>query len=114
MRRCAVGFVCLTLILVATVAEAQTPKQKADVEALIKLLKTSQDPKQRAAACNEITELASVKIALVKPAVPSLLDSLKDADVEVRRAAINTLSLVEPYAKDWVASVLPRAAEGED
>src|SRR5262249_11303955 len=43
-----------------------------------------------------------------------LLTALKDGAVEVRKAAVTTLTAVEPFGHDWTAHVLPLTAEGED
>jgi HEAT repeat protein len=108
MKRLIIALTCLVLVIGG--AAGQTAK---DVEEQIKILKTSKDAKQRVDACNELGELAQVKLSLVRPAVPHLLTALKDAEVEVRKAAISTLGFIEPYPREWVPNLLPLLADGE-
>lgn len=104
----------LLLSLGSTVAAQQAAKNKAGVDNLIKVLKTSKDAKQRAAAARDLGETALIRVSLVQPAEPALIDALKDADGEVRQAALQTLALLEPYRKNRVANLLELLKEGED
>jgi HEAT repeat protein len=114
MRRSLISLLGLILIVGSRAASAQTDKVKKEVEDHIKVIKTSKDPKNRAEAINGLAEIAEVKANLVKPAIPVLVASLKDSDVEVRKAAVGLLAGLEPYGKDWVPNLLGVLADGED
>src|SRR5262245_59610699 len=101
MKRLVIGFLCAFLALSGGI-QAQTAKQKEEVEAYIKALKSAKDPKARAGAANALSDLALVKTSLARPAEVTLIASLKDDSGEVRAAVVRALSLLEPYKKDRI------------
>ena len=91
----------------------QTPKQKEEVEGLVKALKTSKDPKTRVSAANQLTELGTVRTVLMRAAEPALIAALKDDNGEVRQAVVATLGLLEPYTKERIPALLPLLADNQ-
>jgi HEAT repeat protein len=112
MRRFVIGFICLLLAIAG--ANAQSEKVKKEVEEFIKVIKSDKDPKNRTEAINGLAEIAEVRVSLIKPAVPALVASLKDGDVEVRKAAVGVLGQMETYSRDWLPNLLGLLADGED
>jgi HEAT repeat protein len=76
-----------TLALAAPKAEQVPP--------LVEKLKKSKDPKERADAAREICHIGQVKAAFTKPAVPALVEALKDSDAGVRREVAITLGEIK-------------------
>src|SRR5262245_35529833 len=111
MKRLLVALTCLVLTVGGS--NAQTAKQKEDVERLIKSLTSAKDPKARAGAANALTDTAMVKTSLVRPAENALVAALKDEAPEVRGAAVRTLTLLEPYKKERIPNLLPLLKDGE-
>jgi hypothetical protein len=112
MKRSLPALACL-LFGIATV-NAQTAKLMKDVDEYIKIIKTDKEAKNRADAIGGLAEVAEVRAALIKPAVPVLVAALKDSAVEVRKGAVGLLAGIEPYDKGWVPNLLGLLAEGED
>ena len=112
MKRLAIGLTCLLLGLSGG-ASAQV-KSKAEVDDLVKVLKTSKDPKGRAAAANELAQTGLVRLALIRPTEPALIDALKDENQEVRGAALGVLGLLTPYKKERIPNLLLLLKDGEN
>jgi len=101
------------LVLGVSASGQQIAKTKTEVDGLIKTLKTAKEGKQRAAAARSLGETAQVRVALARPAEATLIDALKDADAEVRLAAVQTLETIEPYKKDRIPGLLGLLKDGE-
>jgi HEAT repeat protein len=88
-----IGFGCLLLLILsqAKYAPAQSPK----AQALIKDL-ADKNPKVRAQAAVDIGDLADVRLADAKAALPKLKELQKDPDAAVRKAVIEALGKIEP------------------
>ena len=87
------GLGLLAMVLVGEIA-AQTKKKGPE---LIKEL-ADKNPKIRAAAAQDLGELADIRINDVKPAIPTLKEMLKDTDPNVRKAVVESLGKIEPDA----------------
>jgi HEAT repeat protein len=114
MKRLVAGFTCLLLVFAVSPVRSQTAKLEKEVADYIRILKTSKDGKTRADAVAGLIEIAEIRAGLVKPAIPVLVASLKDAEVEVRKGSVNLLAAIEPYSKDWVPNLKGLLADGED
>jgi HEAT repeat protein len=112
MKRLAIGLTCLLLGLSGG-ATAQV-KTKAEVDDLVKVLKTSKDPKARVSAANELAQTGLVRLALIRPTEPALIEALKDENQEVRGAALGVLGLLTPYKKERVPNLLLLLKDGEN
>ena len=65
---------CTGLAFLATGGvSGQTPKQKAEVENLLKILKDAKDPKARAGAANQLSDLGQIRTVLIRAAEPAVL-----------------------------------------
>jgi hypothetical protein len=104
----------LTVALSASLAEAQANKLAKAVQDHINTLKTSGKAEERVAAINGILEVADLKIAVAKPAIPALVAALKDADANVRRTAAAVLAALQPEAAQVVTPLTALLADGED
>ena len=100
------------LLLIGSGASGQTKQKEA--EGHLKTLQTSKDAKARAEAANQLAELGQVKITLIRPAEPALVDALKDENGEVRQAALRALGVLEPYKKERIPVLLPLLKDGEN
>lgn len=109
-----VAALALSLFLFGAGVQGQTAKQKEQVDALVRQMKTAKDPKARAGAANELTNLGMVRTAIIRAAEPALVDALKDDNPEVRLAAIGTLGVLEPYTKERIPNLLPLLKAGEN
>src|SRR5580698_5929520 len=91
-------FILLTglAFLIGNGLSGQTPKQKEELESLVRVLKTAKDPKARVNAANEMAQLGLVRITLIKAAEPTLIAALKDDNGEVRQAVVGALIVLEP------------------
>ena len=101
------------LFLIGNGVSGQTAKQKAELDALIKVLQTAKDPKARVNVANEMTQLGLVRVTLIRGAEPALIAALKDDNGEVRQAVVGALIVLEPYKKDRVANLIPLLKDGE-
>jgi len=82
----------LTLLALAPYARAD---KKDDVARLMKELK-AKDAKTRIGAAEELGHIGQIKKSLTEPAVPGLIEAMKDSDAGVRKAAANALGKVDP------------------
>jgi len=99
---------CLALLLTAGSQFDRAQGQSKKTNELIKLL-GDRNPKTRQSAAAEIAELATVKLAEARFALPALRDIVrKDADAAVRLAALDALGKIEP---DRHAAVLLDAVQ---
>src|SRR5262249_54035965 len=103
----------LTALLISVSALLAAPL-KEEAEDALKILKNSKDPKARAAAAKQLGQIAEIRAALVKPALQSLVDALKDADGEVRLAAVGALGYLGPFDKEVVPNLNGLLKEGEN
>jgi HEAT repeat protein len=85
------------LVLLALVPAAMADK-KEDVARLMKELK-SKDVKTRIAAADDLGHIGQIKKSYAEPAVPALIETLRDTDAGVRKAAANALGKVDPDVK---------------
>jgi HEAT repeat protein len=92
LKRISVGVALLALVPPA-VAD-----KKEDVARLMKELK-SREVKTRIAAAEELGHIGQIKKSLAEPAVPALIDALRDSDTGVRKAAAEALGKVDPDVK---------------
>ena len=69
--------------------------KKDDVVRLMKELK-AKDAKTRISAAEELGHIGQIKKSLTEPAVPGLIDAMKDTDAGVRKAAADALGKVDP------------------
>src|SRR5260370_25683066 len=69
--------------------------KKDDVARLMKELK-AKDAKTRISAAEELGHIGQIKKSLTEPAVPGLIDAMKDTDAGVRKAAADALGKVDP------------------
>lgn len=100
-------------LLLAGVTQAQVTRTQMDVEKAIKIVKGDKDVKNRVDALGRLAEAALVRTALVKPAIPVLVEAMADPSVEVRRAAANVLGLANQEHKT-VAPVLIKALDKKE
>jgi HEAT repeat protein len=113
MHKLAALLTCGFLLAAAAATHGQATRSQKDVEKALKILKEDKDAKNRAEAINQMGEVALVRTALVKPAIPALVDAMADPAVEVRRAAANLLGLVNQEHK-LVAPVLIKALDKKE
>ena len=107
MKRLVAGLTCMLLIVASfQKATAQASKTQKEVDAAVKVLKTDKDPKARAAAIGDLATIGNVKTSYLKPAIPALIDGLKDADGNVRRGAAQVLGLIGVEAKSAVPGLI--------
>jgi HEAT repeat protein len=104
----------LTGILTAAPATAQVSKLQKAVQDHVNTLKTSTSAEARVAAINGLLEIADVKRSVAKPAIPALVDALKDANANVRRSAAAVLASLEPEAAQVVTPLTALLADTED
>ena len=89
--------IAVALGILAFVPAAVADK-KDDVARLMKELK-SKDVKTRIAAADDLGHIGQIKKSYTEPAVPALIDALRDTDAGVRKAAANALGKVDPDVK---------------
>ena len=92
LKRIGAGLVLLALV------PAAVADKKDDVARLMKELK-SKDVKTRIAAADDLGHIGQIKKSYTEPAVPALIEALRDTDAGVRKAAANALGKVDPDVK---------------
>jgi HEAT repeat protein len=101
------------LLAAAARGPAQLVRAQKDVENAVRTLKTDKDAKNRVEALARIAEVAQVRIAFIKPAMPALIEAMADPAAEVRRAAANVLGLAN-QEHDKVVPVLIKALDKKE
>jgi HEAT repeat protein len=69
----------------------------------IKAVQEDKDAKVRLTSATELAKLAQINAEQAKPAIPALVEALKDDNTEVRKAALTALGFAKPDA----GTVLP-------
>jgi len=85
------------IILVMFVSSALADK-KDDIARLMKELK-SKDVKTRISAADDLGHIGQVKKSYTEPAVPALIEALRDPDAGVRKAAATAVGKIDPDVK---------------
>lgn len=99
VRNLLAACLCGLVWLPAGVGHAQSPDDDRNVPKQLKRL-ASKDPKERAAACENIGAVGEVRAADAAPAVGPLCAAAKsDADPIVRAAAVTALGKIDPDPK---------------
>ena len=102
------------LLAAATTSTAQVAKAQKDVENAIKVIKTDKDAKNRVEALTRIAEVAQVRTAFAKPALPTVIEALADPAAEVRRTAANVLGVVNLEHEKVVPALIKSLDKKED
>jgi len=87
-------------VLTLTAPESAIAANKVDeAKKYTQQLKSSKDSKSRVAALNELGDLGRLMKALVKDAMPDMVEALKDKDPEVRGAAATAVGKCDPNSE---------------
>ena len=114
MKRLVAGLSCMILCIATTSAVKAQAKTNKEVDAALKIVKTSKDAKARADAIAELGNIANVRTAFLKPAIPDLINLLKDGDANIRRGAAQLLGLIGMDAKVAVPDLIAVLDKGQD
>jgi len=98
-RQVIVGAACLLLLGLSVSSPGQNARTKREVDDWTVILKSAKDANRRAEAIAKLAEIAGVRAAFVKTAVPAVVEALKDNAVEVRRTAAQAVAVMAPDPK---------------
>jgi HEAT repeat protein len=79
---------------------ARASSKEDDAKKYLADLQTAKDPKVKGTAAEELGKLGQVKASYGRPAIPYLLEALKDKDEGVRAKAAKALGQVDPEPAD--------------
>ena len=102
----------LSVLVSATLAAAGPGQKEAD--RAVADLRTSKDPKVRAAALKEIGRLGQVRKALVEAALGDVEKCLTDKEAEVRAEAARCYGMTDPDPKPAVPALLKMAQDEKE
>lgn len=102
----------LTVTLCGGIGALRAETKEEEAARYIKDLK-SNDPKKKAFAAEGIGEIGRIKASLARPAVPMLLEALKDKNADVRAKAATAIGRVDPENKLDVAKKLAAMVTNE-
>ena len=105
----AVCWLAAAMTVLAGTADLAGADKSADAKRYTEDLKTSDDPKVRAAALKELGELGQIKKSLVQDALPMMVEALGDKDATVRAAAARAYGMIDPDPKKAVPALLKLA-----
>jgi HEAT repeat protein len=95
------------LLALAVTSDGAFAADKAkEAEKYAQDLKTGKDAKTKVAALNELGKLGQLMSSFAKPAVPDMIEALKDKETTVRAAAAKNLGLVDPDPKTAVPALV--------
>jgi HEAT repeat protein len=97
------GVSCLFL---ATASVAAAASKEEEAKKYLLDLQNGKDPKVKAVAAEELGKLGQIRAAYARPAIPYLIEALKDKNDAIRAKAAKALGQVDPEPADAVQPLI--------